>query len=75
MPIVLSNAAQHLLNYLGIYKLTPHIFANELSGAYPGDFSTKSWFTNSLNYGTQTGKMNPHGLFRDALNELLTNGY
>ena len=71
----LSDAAQHLLKYLSIYKLTPNIFSDKLSGAYPADWSTKVWFLNSLNYGTQTGSQNPHGLFRDALKELLYNGY
>jgi len=46
--MALSNIASHLLAYLKIYKLTPNVFADKLSGAYPADYSTEQWFLDNL---------------------------
>ena len=71
----ISQNAQNLLKYLNIYDLTPTVFADELSGAYPGSWTTETWFTYNLNYGVQEYPRAPHGLFRTSLAELLNNGY
>jgi len=73
--MALSNIASHLLAYLKIYKLTPNVFADKLSGAYPADYSTEQWFLDNLNYNTQSFPQAPKGLFRTALKELLDAGY
>lgn len=76
----LSTIATNLLSYLNIYDISPKEYASRISGAAP--YPTKKWndspwFVNAMNgYGyAANGEPLPHGLFKDALKELLDAGY
>ena len=75
--MALSKAASKLLEYLGIYRLTPTQFANRLaSGEYTQNWVDVDWFATSI--GRVASGYKPSlqkGLFKDALTELLDEGY
>lgn len=72
---MLSQAAEKLLVYLGMYNITPSVFADVISGSYPAaHWDTNEWFLGCL--GKDIDYMPyypepPRGLFKSALAELL----
>lgn len=75
--MALSKAATKLLEYLGIYRLTPTQFANRLAtGEYTQSWVNVDWFATSIGrtaYGYKPSVKK--GLFKQALTELIDAGY
>lgn len=78
--MALSIAAQKLLAYFGIYNITPSQYSLRISGGnlYENTYNI-NWFIGNMDSAEGSTPRIPAspqtGLFKDALAELLTDGY
>lgn len=78
--MALSTAAQNLLAWFGIYKITPSQYAARISGGtlYENQYNI-NWFIGNMDvaegYTPRISASPQNGLFKTALSELLTDGY
>lgn len=77
--MALSKAAQKLLLWLGMYKISASEYSTRIDGVYPNDFFYNvNWIVGHIDregvYGRQLAAPR-RGLFKSALSELVTGGY